>query len=64
MFGMYAGQTALARFEHRDRHLAVVLEVLGQADGGHAALAELSLEGVAVGQGGARAFQWIHRIPG
>ena len=35
-----------------ERHLAVVLEVLGQVHRGHAPLAELPLDAVAVGQGG------------
>ena len=39
------------RPEHLDRHLAVVLEVLRQVDGGHAAGAEFLLEAVAVGEG-------------
>ena len=39
------------RPQHLDRHAAVVLDVLGQVDGGHAALAELALEAVAVGEG-------------
>ena len=38
--------------EHLDRHLAVVLEVVGQVDRGHAAAAELALEGVAAREGG------------
>ena len=37
--------------EHLERDLAVVLEVLGEVDGRHAALAELALDAVAVGQG-------------
>ncbi len=37
--------------EHLDRDLAVVLEVLGQVDRRHAALAELALDPVVVGQG-------------
>ncbi len=37
--------------QHLDGDLAVVLDVLGQVHGGHAALAELALEAVAVGQG-------------
>ena len=37
--------------EHLDGDLAVVLEVLGQVDGGHAALPELPLEAVAIRQG-------------
>ena len=40
------------RVEDLDRDLAAVLQVLGEVDGGHAALAELALEAVAVGQGG------------
>ena len=42
---------------HRD--LAVVLQVLGEVDGGHAALAELALDAVAVGEGGLEAG---HRV--
>ena len=38
--------------QHLERDLAVVLEVLGQVDGGHAARAELALDAVAVGEGG------------
>jgi hypothetical protein len=40
-----------------DRHLAVVLEVFGQVDGGHAALAELALDAIAVGQRRCEALQ-------
>ena len=40
--------------EHLERHLAVVAHVVGEIDGGHAALAHLALEAVAVGQGGAQ----------
>ena len=36
--------------EHLDRDLAVVLEVLGEVDRGHAAPAELALDPVAVRQ--------------
>ena len=35
------------RPEHLERHLAPVLEVVGEVDGGHAAAAELTLEAVA-----------------
>ena len=38
--------------EDLDRHLAVVLEVVGELDGGHAAAAELALEGVAARERG------------
>ena len=34
-----------------ERHLAVVLEVLGEVDGGHAAGADLTFDPVAVGEG-------------
>ena len=36
--------------QHLDRHLAVVLEVLGEVDRGHAAGAQLPLDAVAVGE--------------
>ena len=35
--------------EDLDRHGAVVLEVVREVDGGHAAVAELALDAVAVG---------------
>mgnify|MGYP003471267922 CR=1 FL=1 len=44
--------------QHFHRHLAVVLQVLRQVDGGHPALAELALEAVAVGKGGGEAVGW------
>ena len=48
--------------EHLDGDLAVVLEVGGQIDGGHAPLAQLPFEAVAVGQGGGEAVEG-HRSP-
>ena len=36
--------------QHLDGHLPIVLEVLGEVDGGHAARAQLALDPVAVGQ--------------
>ena len=42
-----------------DRHVAVVFQVLGQVDGGHAARAEFFLDGVAVCQGGFEALQLV-----
>ena len=36
--------------QHLERHLAVVLQVLGQVHRGHAARAELPLDAVAVGE--------------
>ena len=44
------------RLEHLDRDLAIVLEVVGEIDRGHAALAELPLDAVAVGKCGCQAF--------
>ena len=37
--------------EHLDRDLAIVLQVLGEVDGGHAALAELALDPVGGAEG-------------
>ena len=45
------------RPQHLDGDLAVVLQVGGEVDGGHAALAELPLDAVAVGQGGGEAIR-------
>ena len=48
--------------EDLERHLAVVLEVGGEVDRGHAALAEHALDAVAVGQGGRQAGgNGVHR---
>ena len=41
------------------RHLAMVLQVLGEVDGRHAAFAKFFLDGVAVGQGGLEAVEII-----
>ena len=43
-----------------DGDLAVVLEVLGEVDGGHAALAELTLDAVAIGEGDGEALRGRH----
>ena len=43
--------------QHLDRDLAVVLDVVGEVDGRHAALAELTLDLVFVGQGGVQSFE-------
>ncbi len=40
-----------------DGHVALVLEVVREVDGGHAAGAELALDAVAVGQGGGEALE-------
>jgi hypothetical protein len=48
--------------EDLECHLAVVFQILGEIDRGHAALAELTLDAVAIGQSGAETFcnnvQW------
>ncbi len=41
--------------EHLERHLPLVLQVLGEIDRRHPALAEFSVEAVAVGEGGSEA---------
>ena len=45
--------------EHLDGDLALVAEVVGEVDGGHAALAELALDAVAVGENGAEALDGV-----
>ena len=52
------------RLQDLERHLAVVLEVLGQVHGGHAALAELPLDQIAISEGGDEAGERFgHRTP-
>ena len=47
--------------EHLERDLAVVAQVVGQEDDGHAALAQLALEGVAAGEAAFEALlQVVH----
>ena len=36
--------------QHLERHLALVLEILGQVDGGHAALPKLALDAITIDQ--------------
>ena len=51
------------RAKDLDRHLAIVLEVVGQVDGGHPPLPQLPLEPVAVGEGGLEALRnGRHRV--
>jgi hypothetical protein len=45
--------------EHFDRDVAFVTDVLGEIDGGHAAGAQLALEGIAVGQRFLESFERI-----
>jgi hypothetical protein len=42
-----------------NRDLAVVLQVMGQVDGGHATAAELTLDAVAIGQRTAQSLEEI-----
>ena len=46
--------------EDLERDGAVVAEVVGEVDDGHAAAAELALDGVAVGEGVAQAVRHSH----
>ncbi len=53
------------KFRSQDlhRHLAAVLQVLGQVDGGHAALAQLAFETEVVGEGGGDSVELCrHRL--
>ena len=45
--------------QHLHRHLAVVFQVFGKVDRGHAARAKLFLDGVAVGEGGLEAVEGV-----
>ena len=45
--------------EDLDRHLAMVLEVFGEIDRGHAARTQLFLDGVAVGEGGLETIEKV-----
>ena len=47
-----AERGAEVRMEHLDRHVAVVLEVVGEIHRRHSARAEFALDAVAAGQGG------------
>ena len=46
--------------EDLEGDLAVVLQVVGAVDGGHAAAAELALDRVAVGEGSAQGVRYAH----
>ncbi len=49
--------------QHLKRHLALVLEVLGEIDGRHPTATELALDGVAVAQGGLQTVKRVgHRV--
>ena len=47
--------------QHLERDLAVVLQVAREVDGRHAARADLALDRVALGEGGAQALSGGHR---
>lgn len=59
-----AEQRAELGAEDLDGHLAVVLQVVGQVDGGHTATAELVLDGVAAGEAGSQPIQLSGCHPG
>ena len=48
--------------EHLDGDLPLVAEVVGEVDGGHAALAELVLQPIAVGEGMTQAVRHAHGL--
>jgi len=48
--------------EHLQRDFAGVLQILGQVDGGHAALAELALKAIAAGEGDREAGPGVRHI--
>src|SRR5206468_8220388 len=52
--------------QHLDGYFAMVLQVLGEVDGRHPAVAELALEVVAVGYCSSQLLKWIRqrRLPG
>src|SRR3954447_3708576 len=54
-----AEERAELRPENLERHLAVVLEVVGQVDGRHTAAPELAVQGVAADEGGVQAGELI-----
>ena len=54
-----ADQHAQLGPEHLERHLAMMLEIVGQVDRRHAAPAELALDGVAAGEGGRETVQLV-----
>jgi len=56
----YCGQLGA---EDLDGDLAVVLDVGGEVDGGHAALAELALDRVAVGEGRGETVSAVTHLP-
>jgi len=50
------------RIEHLHGDLAMMLQVLGQVDGGHPAATDLAVESITVGEGRPEAFLWVHRL--
>src|SRR3954454_13993496 len=52
-------ERAELRPEDLERHLAVVLEVVGQVDGRHAAAPQLAHQGIAAYEGGVQASELI-----
>ena len=45
--------------ENLEGHLPIVPHIVGEIDGGHAALAQLPLDAVAVGEGGRESLGWM-----
>ena len=57
-----AERRAQVGVQHLDGDVAIVLEIVREVHGGHAALAELAVEAVAVGEGGGEAVERAHGL--
>ena len=57
-----ADDGAKFRAQHLHRYSAVMLEVLGEIDRGHAPLAQLPLDAVAVGEGSGQSFDLVGHV--
>ena len=50
------------RPQHLEGHIAVVLEVVGEVDRGHPALAQLAVKAVAIGEGGLQSDERVWQL--
>ena len=57
---LWAERSAELGMKHLERHRAVVLQVAGEENGGHPAASELTLDGVAAGDGGVEVRDQVH----
>ena len=60
MLTAWVGAIANAGLQHLDRYLALVLEIVGEKNSGHAAATHLALDDVAVGQGCSEGSEHVH----